>query len=50
MSSNLNEVLADCERQAQQLTKEIAKYQAAGAISEQVEGRDATTSGQATNI
>jgi hypothetical protein len=36
MSSNLNTVLADCERQAQQLTKEIAKYQAAGAISDQV--------------
>ena len=36
MSSNLNIVLADCEKQAQQLTKEIAKYQAAGAISEQV--------------
>jgi hypothetical protein len=36
MSSNLNMVLADCEKQAQQLTKEIAKYQAAGAISEQV--------------
>ena len=36
MSSNLNMVLADCEKQAQQLTKEVAKYQAAGAISDQV--------------
>ena len=36
MSSNLNMVLADCEKQAQELTKEVAKYQAAGAISDQV--------------
>jgi len=36
MSSNLNMVLADCEKQAQELTTEVAKYQAAGAISDQV--------------
>ena len=35
MSSNVNTVLAECERQAGQLIEEIAKYRAAGAISEQ---------------
>jgi len=35
MSSNINTVLADCEKQAEGLIKEIAKYRTAGAISDQ---------------
>lgn len=35
MSSNINTVLADCEKQAEELIKEIAKYRTAGAISDQ---------------
>ena len=35
MSSNVNTVLADCEKQAEQLIQEIGKYRAAGAISDQ---------------
>ena len=35
MSSNINMVLAECEKQAQQLIAEIEKYRSAGAISEQ---------------
>ncbi len=35
MSSNINTVLAECEKQAQQLIAEIDRYRAAGAIGEQ---------------
>lgn len=35
MSSNINMVLAECERQTQQLIKEISKYRTAAAISDQ---------------
>ena len=36
MSSNINTVLADCERQAKALIEEIEKYRAASALSEHV--------------
>ena len=35
MSSNINTVLAECEKQAQQLISEIKNYRTAGQISEQ---------------
>lgn len=35
MSSNINTVLADCEKKAEELVKEIASYRTAGAISDQ---------------
>ncbi len=35
MSSNLNTVLADCERQAEALVLEIEKYRAARVLSDQ---------------
>ena len=35
MSSNINTVLADCEKQAQQLITEIEKFRSAGKISEE---------------
>lgn len=35
MSSNINTVLAECEEQAQALVAEIAKYRAAGQLSEE---------------
>lgn len=36
MSSNINTVLADCERQAKALVDEVEKYRAASVLSEQV--------------
>jgi hypothetical protein len=36
MSSNINIVLADCERQAKALVEEIEKYRAASVLSEHV--------------
>lgn len=35
MSSDVNTILADCEKQARQLVEEVEKYRAAGAISDQ---------------
>ena len=35
MSSNINTVLADCEKQAEELVAEISKFRTAGAISDQ---------------
>ena len=35
MSSSINMVLADCEKQAKQLVEEITKYKSVGAISDQ---------------
>lgn len=36
MSSNINTVLADCERQAKALVEEIERYRAASVLSEQI--------------